>query len=149
MSGDVLQQMLGESTYLLANPQIRPTSALEKRAQGHVSKRYSAGAPSDREEENTIPWPVVVVVPEAGGSTLHKLLLLLLGVVGVAVEAALVKLGGLDLHLGHALEVGLVVDAVAQHVAEVAQGALQRVGGALLLGLLEGGGLALGVLDVP
>jgi hypothetical protein len=47
------------------------------------------------------------------------------------------------------LQIRLVVDAVAQHVSELAQCALQSVRGALLLGLFVRGGLALAVVDLP
>jgi hypothetical protein len=52
-------------------------------------------------------------------------------------------------HSGDFGKVVLVVDAVSQHVAKVAQRPLQGVCRPFLLGLLERGSLPLAVLDVP
>jgi hypothetical protein len=52
-------------------------------------------------------------------------------------------------HSGDFGKVVLVVDAVSQHVAEVAQRPLQGVCCSFLLGLLERGSLPLAVLDMP
>lgn len=55
---------------------------------------------------------------------------------------------GLDLHLGDLLDIILVVDAVSQYVSKIAQRPLERISGALLLGLLKRFGLARAVLNV-
>jgi hypothetical protein len=63
-------------------------------------------------------------------------------------ESVEIELLGSNLQLGDMAQVVLVVDAVAQHVAEVAKRAFQRVRGPLFLSFLEGGSFAFAVLDV-
>lgn len=58
------------------------------------------------------------------------------------------KLGRLDLHLCDLGQILLVVDTVAQHIAKLAQRALQGICRGLLLGLLKRSRFALTVLNV-
>lgn len=55
----------------------------------------------------------------------------------------------LDLHFRNLLDVLLVVDAIPQHIPEIAQRALQSIRRPLLLRLLKRLGLARVVLDMP
>lgn len=63
-------------------------------------------------------------------------------------ETAFVEFGGLDLHLGNFGQVGLVVDAVAEHISEAPQSPLQTVRRALFLRLFESRRFTFAVLDV-
>lgn len=57
--------------------------------------------------------------------------------VWMSVEIVLLKLDGLDVHGLDLLEIGLVVQAIAEHIAKCAKCALQTVGSCLFLRLLE------------
>jgi hypothetical protein len=53
------------------------------------------------------------------------------------------------LHPSHLGDVVLVINTIAQHVAEGPQSTFQGICCAFFLGLLEGRGLALAILDMP